>query len=331
MRYRPVAVLALVAVGLAGCGLLGGDDDAACGGKGERVAVVRNVKGTDREGEVVVTDTHGRVEQVTGDWNAGQPSFSPDGERLVVVKSDGNDEGAPYFLGIVNADGSDAHDLTPGPRDSGPAWSPDGKTIAYTSLALDRGRGTTALMAVDATGGEARTLVSEQSIFNPASDAPPAERGTQIHHPAWSPDGRVIAFLQTVGVMSGPQTTSIWIVNADGSNRHRVADVPNATSLDWHPNRKTLLASTREGSASLVDVDRGTRKDIEGNARLATWSRTGDRVFAYVQVGTTQDPSWRLTEGRITGRRLRRVRYVPKIEDWYLYDSHGIAVAPCRD
>ncbi len=68
---------------------------------------------------------------------ACQPSWSPDGEKLVFISPcKGMDEiyyGASLY--IVNADGSNLTPIASVPGgDFDPAWSPDGKSIAFTSL-----------------------------------------------------------------------------------------------------------------------------------------------------------------------------------------------------
>nr|MCU0224559.1 hypothetical protein [Acidobacteriota bacterium] len=64
--------------------------------------------------------------------------------------------------------------------ESAPAWSPDGKTIAFVSA---RGGGAPQLWLLPADGGEARALT---------------EISAGVDGPIWSPDGRFIVFTSEV-------------------------------------------------------------------------------------------------------------------------------------
>ena len=78
----------------------------------------------------------------------------------------------------MKADGSGLRNLTPKPvRDlADPAWSPDGRKLAFVS---DRD-GNSEVYVMNADGSGQRNLTR-----NPAYDA----------DPAWSPDGRKLAFV----------------------------------------------------------------------------------------------------------------------------------------
>src|SRR6266851_4837885 len=79
-------------------------------------------------------------------------------------------------LVLANPDGSGAKDLTDDKADNGfPAWSPDGKKIAFAS---DRD-GTMNIYVMDADGSNAKNITND-----PSYDA----------DPAWSPDGKKIVF-----------------------------------------------------------------------------------------------------------------------------------------
>jgi dipeptidyl aminopeptidase/acylaminoacyl peptidase len=80
---------------------------------------------------------------------------------------------------IVSASGDDPLQVTQGGRDNSPAWSPDGKTLAF--LSTRDGNSQVYLLSLE--GGEARKLTQIST-------------GADLFH--WSPDGKTIAFTSSV-------------------------------------------------------------------------------------------------------------------------------------
>jgi len=106
----------------------------------------------------------------------GQPSWSPDGDRLVFVSDRDRREGDLY---IVNRDGTGLTRLTDDEMfESDPAWSPDGEHIAFVvSTGLHNQIGNIFIIEID--GSNRQQLTDE---------------ATQKRKPTWSQDGSHIAF-----------------------------------------------------------------------------------------------------------------------------------------
>lgn len=190
--------------------------------------------------------------------NASHPSWSPDGERLVVMRDTcGDDEEClleldnPYDLFVVNADGTEPVRLTTHPGyDGDPSWSPDGDWIAFTGddgIYLIRPDGTDRkrILAGDAPyargwSPDAEKLLYEDIEGDPAIGIEVAvldvetgetrrltnDPGHQLL-PAWSPDGEKIAFLTTedcrrTGECTAHEPWEVWIMDGDGQNPHRI-------------------------------------------------------------------------------------------------------------
>jgi TolB protein len=116
-----------------------------------------------------------------------------------------------------------------------------------------------------------------------------------ISDPAWSPDGRMIAFERE----DADRTSDIWIVNADGTGPSMLLDCDGRSSgplaarrpcLDedpaWSPDG-TQITFTRNGSLYIVNADgSGLRSLATGLSGVAdpVWSPDGTRI-AFSMVG----------------------------------------------
>lgn len=114
----------------------------------------------------------------------GDPAISPDGRFAVVpvTRYDVNENKGLTDLWLIPTAGGPARQLTtdPGP-DTQPAFSPDGKTIAFVSRRADDTQTQIYLISVD--GGEARRLTN---------------LATGASVPKWFPDGKKIAFVSAI-------------------------------------------------------------------------------------------------------------------------------------
>lgn len=178
------------------------------------------------------------------------PVFSPDGTQIAFMSNrDGNDE-----IYIMNRDGSNIRRMTNHPAiDATPTWSPTGTQIAFTS---DRS-GSPEIWVVGVDGLGLRRLTfegnSDRATWSPAPYNEIAYTGrsdsgldikvynlasgetTQItfgegrnESPAWSPNGRHLAFSST---RSG--STQIYTVDRDGQNIRQITRQGNNQQPNW--------------------------------------------------------------------------------------------------
>ncbi len=104
-----------------------------------------------------------------------------------------------------------AQDLWAFQRVGAPVLSPDGKTAVFTvaEWSIPKSKSTSSLWLLDVAGGEPRRLTFAQG----ASD------GT----PAWSPDGKRIAFLSKRG---DDEVAALYVIPLGGGEARRVASAP---------------------------------------------------------------------------------------------------------
>jgi TolB protein len=217
--------------------------------------------------DIYVMDLDGKaVEQVTtGPAQDMHPSFSPDGNRLAFCSMSPRNH--QWELWTVNLSSHEKKMIGLGLF---PAWSPDKTTdrIAF-QRARQRGSRWFSLWTLELSDGEARRMTEVAVSTNAA-----------IIAPSWSPDGGKLAFATIVepakvnkGKPQGQQ--DIWVVDADGSNRHRVTDglAANLTPF-WAVDNRVYFVSDRGGNECIwsVRVDAPTVADAPDTKKVDPFS-----------------------------------------------------------
>jgi Tol biopolymer transport system component len=170
----------------------------------------------------------------------------------------------------MNPDGSGQVRLTSDPAsDRYPNWSPDSSAIAFRSnrtpsISFD-------IWKIRADGSGAVRITADSALWGASLET----------DPAWSPDGRKIAF-----VSDRDGNREIYVGNADGSSPHRLTDNPAIDQFPaWSPDSSKLAFGTnRDGNdeiyvMSASDGSGQTNLTADPAAdRYAAWSPDGAKI-----------------------------------------------------
>lgn len=116
-------------------------------------------------------------------WNI-QPKFSPDGKQVAFI----SDRNGAYNLWIMNADGTNLHQITKEPNNAvhNPYWSPDGNYIAVRKAYMGaRSIAGGSVWMYHKTGGKGVQLRDKLHAKQPQKN---------LSEPAFSPDGKFVYF-----------------------------------------------------------------------------------------------------------------------------------------
>jgi TolB protein len=218
------------------------------------------------------------------------PTWSPDGRRIAFLHGRGRGRGQLY---VVNADGSGLRNLmkitAQAYFSSRVVWSPDGRTIYFGRYLISTdGSGARKLpyiplIAVWSPDGRQIAFVHNVSTGLPGPGAAGSKDDSEIYvmnadgsgtrrlthnvgydgEPAWSPDGRKIAFQSTKTIGGNRE---VYVMNADGSGKRNLTRNPAQDgSPSWSPDgRRIAFVSNRDGrlEAHVMNADGSGQRSL---------------------------------------------------------------------
>ena len=284
------------------------------------------VPATGLTGEIAIGASDGHVWIINAQTGARQqvphgqggvdfdPHWSPDGRQMVFRSTrihvpDPQGTGLDGIL-IVNRDGSNER-LISGTRGGlFAAWSPDGRTIVYSTSFDDVNE---RLAAYDVASGQTRDL----GVYGEGVD--------------WSPDGNFVLVGREQGMVNtlagaphGAQNWEIWRYHGDFTNPVRLTDNPSDDYFSgWSPDGEQILFTTKrrdDGDVWVMQAD-GTRPHLviawDGNQGAHGFLPDG-RILFTDNLGR---PEWYLFDPRSS--RLERVALLSGIDEPVAWRAAG--------
>ncbi len=320
---------------------------------GNRIAYVLSVvakEADDYRSHIWMVDSAGgRPREFTsGPKKDSSPRWSPDGKTLAFI----SDRSGKNQIFLIDVDGGEARQLTKAKNGaSNPVWSPDGKSVAFIARTgpedegqtEETGSGGGAKGAEAIPGGAAKD--EEKKFRDPlvvtrlkykangrglldyrkshiwviGVDGGPARQVTDGEYgdtdPAWSPDGKFIAFASNrTEDWDLNNLNDIWVVPAEGGEARKVTNTlgpcgepvwsPDGTTIAYvgHQNEYrgstyshlyTIPAAGGEACNLTASFDQAVGSGIGSDMRSGAhnggpvWSADGTEIYFPAAVGST--------------------------------------------
>lgn len=220
----------------------------------------------------------------------------------------------------------------PGREDSQPAWSPDGKWLAFTRTT--DGRRSFQIYVMRASGTGVRGITRGRFDTDPAwspdgkwiayrsnyvlrivhpdgsgGRVVPTRSPTEVGFPAWAPGGR-IAYSYWAGTpydwpaacrQAGSGCGYVISSRLDGTQRRRVV---HGRDAHWSPDGRTIVYTGPDGGVYIAPGTGGNGRML-GRGYLAEWSRNGQQIV-YARMGgrPSQDSVWVMNRDGSNAHRI---------------------------
>ncbi|MBI2187731.1 MAG: serine/threonine-protein kinase [Acidobacteria bacterium] len=214
----------------------------------------------------------------------GAPSLSPDGQHVAyATRARGTWDVYAQRVGGRNATPVAAD---PERDEASPAFSPDGGLIAFHEGDDDGG-----IFIVGATGEAARRITD----FG--------------FHPAWSPDGRRLAFTTEAIVLAASRlaASALWVADVAGGAPRRIDGTGDAAQASWSPSGERLAYWSNTGGQRdiyTIPVSGGQRTSVTEDGAIdwgPIWTPEGrSLIFASDRGGSMN--LWRIAVDQSSGR-----------------------------
>lgn len=199
-------------------------------------------------------------------------------------------------LFLVDPDKGDAKNLTKSEQaeELYPAWSPDGKRIAFACKTRDHDL---EIYVCDSDGSNRKRVTT-------------AETPSGCLAPSWSADGKSIAYIR---LLQGGKHT-VYIVNADGTNDRLLSADANAPT--WSPDGASIaIISKKPGKPHALctvnsqgELLKTLVEDLGPDAPFfPAWSPDGK----FIALSIANEYGWQLALVPATGGPLRQITHLP--------------------